>query len=108
MLKATTALLLVYLIVPGTVHSQGFKSSIKQCSREVYDLMEGEFQYTCISKSEVTHPDAKKDYIEECKTTFARRYEKWSGRFVDRMVNEECKSKATKPEIIIEYPEDWP
>ena len=108
MLKAITALLLVYLIVLGTVHSQGFKSSMKKCSREVYDLIEGEYQYTCLTKSEVKHSDSKKDYVEECKTTYVRRYESWSRRIVDRIVKEECQSKAKVPEIIIEYPEDWP
>ena len=107
-MKAATALLLAFLIIPCTVNSQGLKSSIKQCSREVYDLIEGEYQYTCLTKSEVKHSDPKKDYIEECKTTYARRHEKWSRRFVDRIVNEECQSKAKVPEIIIEYPEDRP
>ena len=90
-MKTAKALLLAFLIIPGTVNSQGLKSSIRQCSREVYDLIEGEYQY-----------------IEECKTTYVRRYESWSRRIVDRIVKEECQSKAKVPEIIIEYPEDWP
>jgi len=108
MMKATTTLLLASLLIPLSVNAQGFKNSIKQCSREVYDLIEGEHRYTCVTKSEVKHSDSKKDYIEECKTTYARRYDRWSRRLVDRIVNEECKSKAKEPEIIIEYPEDWP
>jgi hypothetical protein len=107
-MKAATALFLAFLIIPGTVNPQGLKSAIKQCSREVYDLIEGEYQYTCFTESEVKPSNSKKDYIEECKTTYARRYEKWSGKFVDRIVNEECRSKAKVPVIIIEYPEDWP
>ena len=107
-MKTAKALLLAFLIIPGTVNSQGLKSSIRQCSREVYDLIEGEYQYTCLAKSEVKHSDSKKDYIEECMTTYVRRYESWSRRIVDRIVKEECQSKAKVPEIIIEYPEDWP
>ena len=107
-MKATTTLLLASLIIPIAVNAQGFKNSIKQCSREVYDLMDGEFRYICITKSEVKHSVSKKDYVEECKTTYARRYDRWSTRLVDRIVSEECKSKAKDPEIIIEYPEDWP
>ncbi len=108
MMKATSTLLLASLFIPLSVNAQGYKNSIKQCSREVFDVMGGEYQYTCVTKSEVKHLDSKKDYIEECKTTYARIYDRWSRRLVDRVVNEECKSKAKEPEIIIEYPEDWP
>ena len=107
-MKATTTLLLASLIIPIAVNAQGFKNSIKQCSREVYDLMDEEYRYTCITKSEVKHSDAEKDYIEECKTTYARRYDRWSRRLVVRIINEECKAKPKEPQITIEYPADWP
>lgn len=108
MIKETANLLLASLVIPVAVIAQGLKSSIKQCGPEVYDAMEGENQYTCIIKSEVMHSDSTKSYIEECKITYSRKYERWSGRLVDRVVNEECTSKPKEPEIIIEYPEDWP
>ena len=108
MIKETAKLLLASLVIPVAVVSQGLKSSIKQCDSEAYDAMEGENRYTCITKSEVMHSDATKDYIEECKITYSRKHEKWSGRLVGRVVNQECTSKTKEPEIIIEYPDDWP
>ena len=36
------------------------------------------------------------------------RHDRGSRRIVDKIISEECKSKAKDPEIIIEYPEDWP
>ena len=107
-MKVTTSLALVFMHIPIAVNAQGFKSSIKQCSREFYDVMEGAYHYVCITKSEVKHSDAEKDYIEECKTTYARRYDRWSRRLVDRIINEECKAKPKEPQITIEYPADWP
>ncbi len=108
MIKETANLLLASLVIPVAVVAQGLKSSIKQCGPEVYDAMEGESQYTCITKSELIHSDSTKGYIEECKITYSRKYERWSGRLVDRVVNEECTSKPKEPEIIIEFPENWP
>ena len=108
MIKETANLLLASLAIPVAVVAQGLKSSIKHCGPEVYDAMEGENQYTCITKSEVIHSDSTKGYIEECKITYSRKFERWSGRLVDRVVNEKCTSKTKEPEIIIEYPQDWP
>ena len=108
MIKETANLLLASLVIPVAVIAQGLKSSIKQCGSEVYDAMEGENQYTCIIKSEVMHSDSTKSYIEECKITYSRKYERWSGRLVDRVVNEECTSEPKEPEIIMEYLEVWP
>ncbi|KZR78212.1 hypothetical protein PMIT1323_00383 [Prochlorococcus marinus str. MIT 1323] len=92
-----------------SVNAQGFKNSIRQCSREVYNLIEGEHQYVCMTKSAVTQLGAReKVFIEECKTTYARRFDRWSRTFVERVVKEKCTSKPKDPEIIIEYPEVWP
>ena len=35
------------------------------------------------------------------------RHDRESGRLVDKIISEECKSKAKDPEIIIGYPEYW-
>ncbi len=108
MIKEAANLLLASLVIPVAVVAQGLKRSIKKCGPEVYDAREGENQYTCITKSEVIHSDSAKGYIEECKITYSRKFERWSGRLIDRVVNEKCTSKTKEPEIIIEYPEDWP
>ena len=93
----------------NSVNAQGFKNSIRQCSREVYNLIEGEYQYLCITKSAVTQSEARgKVFIEECKTTYARRFDRWSRTSGERVVKEECSSKPKDPQIIIEYPEVWP
>ena len=104
-----STLILLLLVMQDSVNAQGFKNSIRQCSREVYNLIEGEHQYVCITKSAVTQSEAiGKVFIEECKTTYARRFDTWSRTFVERVVKEECTSKPKDPEIIIEYPEAWP
>ena len=96
-------------MLQNSVNAQEFKNSIRQCSREVYDLIEGEHQYVCITKSAVTQSEARrKVFIEECKTTYARRFDRLSRTLVERVVKEECNSKPKDPEIIIEYPEAWP
>lgn len=107
LMKATAILLLDSLSIPTAISVQGFKSSIKHCGRDAYDVMEGECQYTFTAKSEVKHSGASKNFIQECKTTYARRINSWSRRLVDRIVSEEYKSKVKEPEIIIEYPENW-
>ena len=104
-----STLILLLLLIQDSVNAQGFKNSIRQCSREVYDLIEGEHQYVCITKSVVTQSEAREEvFIKECKTTYARRFDRWSRTFVERVVQEECTSKSKDPEIIIEYPEVWP
>ena len=104
-----STLILLLLLIQDSVNAQGFKNSIRQCSREVYDLIEGEHQYVCITKSAVKQSEARgKVFIEECKTTYARRFDRWSRTLVERVVKEECTSKPKDPEIIIEYPEVWP
>ena len=104
-----STLILLLLVMQNSVNAQGFKNSIRQCSREVYNLIEGEYQYLCITKSAVTQSEARgKVFIEECKTTYARRFDRWSRILVERVVKEECISKPKDPELIIEYPEDWP
>ena len=104
-----STLILLLLVMQDSVNAQGFKNSIRQCSREVYDLIEGEHQYVCITKSAVTQSEARgKVFIEECKATYARRFDRWSRTLVERVVKEECTSKPKDPEIIIEYPEVWP
>ena len=104
-----STLILLLLVMQDSVNAQGFKNSIRQSSQEVYDLIEGEHQYVCITKSAVTQSEARgKVFIEECKTTYARRFDRWSRTFVERVVKEECTSKPKDPEIIIEYPEVWP
>ena len=35
------------------------------------------------------------------------RHDRGSRRILDKIISEECKSKAKDPEIIIEYPEYW-
>lgn len=107
-MKETATLLLASLLIPTVMNAQGLKSSIKQCSREVFDLMLGEYRYICITKAEVKHSDSKKDYIEECKTTYARKYDSSSRRLWDKIVTKECNSKLKEHRIIIEYPENWP
>ena len=100
-----STLILLLLVMQDSVNAQGFKNSIRQCSREVYDLIEGEHQYVCITKSAVTKSEARgKVFIEECKTTYARRFDRWSRTLVERVVKEECTSTPKDPEIIIEYP----
>ena len=104
-----STLILLLLVMQDSVNAQGFKNSIRQCSREVYDLIKGEHQYVCITKSAVTQSEARgKVFIEECKTTYARRFDRWSRTLVERVVKEECNSRPKDPEIIIEYPEVWP
>ena len=104
-----STLILLLLLIQDSVNAQGFKNSIRQCSREVYDLIEGEHQYVCMTKSAVTQSEARgKVFIEECKTTYARRFDRWSRPLAERVVKEECTSKPKDPEIIIEYPEVWP
>ena len=104
-----STLILLLLVMQDSVNAQKFKNSIRQCSREVYNLIEGEHQYVCIAKSAVTQSEARgKVFIEECKTTYARRFDKWSRTLVERVVKEECDSTPKDPEIIIEYPEAWP
>ena len=101
-----STLILLLLVMQDSVNAQGFKNSIRRCSREVYDLIEGEYQYVCITKSAVTQSEARgKVFIEECKTTYARRFDRWSRTFVERVVKEECTSKPKDPERIVEYPE---
>jgi len=72
-MKATTKLSIASPVIPFAVNAQGFKNSIMQCSREVFDVIEGVYRYTYITKSEAKHSDSKKEYIEECKTTYTRR-----------------------------------
>ena len=104
-----STLILLLSVLQNSVNAQEFKNSIRQCSREVYDLIEGEHQYVCITKSAVTQSEARgKVFIEECKTTYARRFDRFSRTLVERVVKEECTSKPQDPEIIIEYPEVWP
>ena len=104
-----STLILLLLVMQESVNAQGFKNSIRQCSREVYNLIEGEHQYVCITKSAVTQSGARgKVSIEECKTTYARRFDRWSRTLIERVVKEECNSKPKDPEIIIEYHEVWP
>ena len=106
---ALSALILLLLVMQDSVNAQGFKNSIRQCSREVYDLIKVEHQYVCMTKWAVTQSEARrKVFIEECKTTYARRFDRWSRTLVERVVKEECSSKPKDPEIIIEYPEVWP
>ena len=104
-----STLILLLLLIQDSVNAQGFKNSIRQCSREAYDPIKGEHQYICITKSAVTQSEARgKVFVEVCKTTYARRFDRWSRTFVERVVKEECASKPKDPEIIIEYPEVWP
>ena len=104
-----STLILLLLVIQDSVNAQGFKNSIRQCSPEVYDLIKGEHQYLCITKSAVTQSEARgKVFTEECKTTYARRFDRWSRTLVKRVVKETCSSKPKDPEIIIEYPEVWP
>lgn len=100
-MKIIATLLLASLLISTAIRPQGFKNSIKHYSQENYDVMEGEYQYICIAKSEVKHSDANKDYIQECKITYARRIDSWSRELVDLMISEEYKSKVKEPEIII-------
>ncbi|KZR70648.1 hypothetical protein PMIT1313_00302 [Prochlorococcus marinus str. MIT 1313] len=104
-----STLILLLLVMQDGVNAQGFKNSIRQCSVEVYNLIEGEHQYVCITKSALTQSEARgKVFLEECKTTYARRLDRWSRTLVEKVVKEECTSKPKDPEIIIEYPKVWP